>query len=305
MNVNFYYEQPVPWNGGIHCLIGETLFEYYRTQFPDIKFTKVDLRITDTAMPEEKYKIKLTYNPYSYHCVIIENDESKKYFLISIMDKLSFTDNWDTENCVEIFPTSGAHKDCITYLSLDMRYTPFTTQHIDLQCEIECEELYKLNLPKITPGKPYFRSTFPYHFREYIRDDNRFDATHEERVLPSKFIERMSKESISIDINGAAEISNRTVLAMCLGNALIRPKLVIKYHNDLIPDFHYAAVKCDDLSNYKELADAYIDRFEELKKDKDLVHYLSINGRKWYEENATFESNIKICKELINFKKII
>ena len=108
-----------------------------------------------------------------------------------------------------------------------------------------------------------------------------------------------------MDINGVGEISCRSLDAMGLQTALIRPKLTIQYHNPLIPDYHYAEVKCNDLGDFKGLADAYIEKFEELKKDPDLVNFLSKNGREWYEQNATIESYLEIHLKLINLNKLL
>jgi hypothetical protein len=91
---------------------------------------------------------------------------------------------------------------------------------------------------------------------------------------------------------------------MGVKSALIRPKLTIKYHNELIPDYHYASLRCDDLGNWKSVADAYIDRFEELKKHPDEIEFLSNNGRKWYEENATIDAHVNILKKVIDLNKL-
>ena len=91
-------------------------------------------------------------------------------------------------------------------------------------------------------------------------------------INSQEFIDIISKNSINIDINGAAEVSCRTFDALGLQSALIRPKLNVKQHNELIPDYHYAALKCEDLGNWKEVADAYIERFEDLKKDLKWIH---------------------------------
>jgi hypothetical protein len=107
-----------------------------------------------------------------------------------------------------------------------------------------------------------------------------------------------------MDINGHAEISLRTIDALGLGNAVIRPKLLIQYHNPLIPDYHYAALKCDDQSNLKEMADAYIEKFEELKNNPELVRFLGENGRKWYVENARLDGYVNIHSQIINLEKL-
>jgi hypothetical protein len=304
--INLHYEYDGIQFGVVHILAAEKLLDYYRDQFPDIEFNKINY-LHENNPPPIKEQDKFKHNHFSSLCIIIENDENKKYFVISLMDVFNFLPVWkDFNNCVEIFPSCGVHIDDFMYEPLEtIKYTPFTCPQSFYKYETKAEELYRLNLPKITPNKPYFRSSTPYLFRKYIQEinDSRFDV-HSGQVPYDEFISDMSKKSIVIDINGVAEISNRTILAISLGCALIRPKLSIKFHNEFIPDFHYAAVKCNDLSNYEELADAYIERFEELKKDKDLVHFLSINGRKWYEENSTLESFTNLCKKLIDLKKL-
>ena len=126
----------------------------------------------------------------------------------------------------------------------------------------------------------------------------------ETKIAPELFIDEMALNSINIDINGAAEVSCRTFDALGLQSALIRPKLNVKQHNELIPDYHYAALKCEDLGDWKTVGEAYVERFEDLKKDPELVKFLSENGRKWYEENATMDAHVNILKKLLDFNKL-
>jgi hypothetical protein len=282
-------------------MAADKLLHIFRKRYPEIEFEIVDLSYAGAASTGPYCKFK--DNPQCSSCLIIENPENKKYFLISYMDKLAAVASWDLENCVEIFAAGGVHMEDLHYNVGSFPYTPISPPHVDYTWEIIAEEYYQQNLPKITPEKPFFMSQKPYLFRKYIHNDPRFDS-HIARATYKEFVEIIGGHSIVIDINSVAEISNRTVDAFSLGCALLRPKYTLKFHNDLIPDFHYAVVKCNDLSNYKELADAYIERFEELKKDKEMVRFLSINGRKWYEENATLESHVNILNKVINIEKL-
>jgi len=302
MKINFHYEHSGIYTQTSNLLASNKLFYIFKEKYPEIEFEIINL-IHSNIVPEIGQFCKFTNNVYSSACLIIENPENKKYFLISYMDKLECVRGWDLENCVEIFASVGVQSDDFHYAPCPITYTPISPTHWLHTWEIIDEEYYRKNLPKITPDKPFFMSLVPYNFREYIHNDPRFDS-HATKIPYEEFIKIFGSHSIVIDINGAAELSNRTIDAFALGCALLRPKFTLKFHNDLIPDFHYAAVKCDDLSNYKELADAYIDRFEELKKDKDLVHFLSVNGRKWYEENVTLESHINILNKVINIEKL-
>jgi hypothetical protein len=309
MKLNFYYEFPT---SGIaadtcHLLAAEKLFNDSKIMYPDIEFTKINSHgyTYENGIPTTKS------NPgckYSHFFVIIENPDNKKYFVLSYWDKLIDVKNqngfcWDLENCVEIFASAGVHTDDIFYKPIDFNYTPISCLTIHKSGEDRAQELYKIKNKRIIPNKLHFR-TGSYLFRKYlIENDNRFDIKTE-RLSPKDFIDELDQYLINIDINTVAEISGRTVDILALGSALIRPKLTIKFHNELIPDYHYAAVKCEDIHDYKKLADAYIDRFEDLKKDLEYVKFISENGRAWYEENASLDAHVNILKKLINYSKL-
>jgi hypothetical protein len=284
----------------LYYLSSVLLFRAIKKKYPDFDVRPVDNHgMVVGNCPHCKFA-------FCYH--IIENVETKKYFVISWADKLHgilHAPTWDLENCAEIFTGLGVHIDDKYYEKhTEIKYTPATSMTSLLSTYRRIEEYHKLKLPKHIPEKPYFRGGY-YNVREWIgTHDDRFQF-NPNRIQGYKFIEEIGQLAINIDINGAAEISCRTLDAMGLSSALIRPKLAVEFHNPLIPDYHYAALKCDDQSKLKELADAYIERFEDLKKDPDYVQFLSENGRKWYEENATLESYEKIYMKLLDFNKLL
>lgn len=305
MRLNFYYEHTLEFSDICHLKAAEKLFTSYKQTYLDIQFNNIDSR--------EMFYKNVTNNrtcpacKFSPFFVIIENPDNKKFFVISYWDRLKdiTLDNldWDLENCVEIFPAAGTHEDNISYKPANLKYTPISPLTVHKSAEDKAQELYALGIKKTIPKKLYFRGG-SYLFRQYLSvHDNRFTINHD-RLDTIQFIEEMAKNAINIDINAVAEISGRTVDALALGTALIRPKLSIKYHNELIPDYHYAEVKCEDQSDYPKLANAYIEKFEQLKKDKDLIKFLSENGRKWYEENASTDAHIRILKKVIDLNKL-
>jgi hypothetical protein len=168
------------------------------------------------------------------------------------------------------------------------------------ESEEAIEEFYKQ--PKVIPERLYFKGGC-YDIREYMYGDGRIEMDNF-RVAPRDFISLIAKYAINVDINGAAEISCRTLDALGLESALIRPKLSIQFHNPLIPNYHYADLNCADMRDWKQVADAYIERFEDLKKDPELVRFLSTNGRTWYEENATIKAHVNILKKVMDFNKL-
>ena len=309
MRLNFYYEFPTPGSiagNTCHLVAAERLLNLYKQDYPHIEFNYIN----SWGITYENGLPTLRSCPgckFSHFFVIIENPDNKKFFVISYWDKLKdiALDGtfWDLENCMGIFPSAGTHTDDCSFMPIDLEYTPAAPLTIHKSLEDKAQELYRLKVPKTTPESLFFRGG-DYGFRSYLsRNDNRFIINHE-RIDTQAFANEMAKNTINIDINAVAEISGRTIDAMALGTALIRPRLSIKYHNPLIPDYHYAEVKCEDLSNWSKLADAYVKRFEELKKDEEQVKFFSENGRKWYEENATIEAHVSILKKLIDLNKL-
>lgn len=308
MRLDFYYSSPnsSEFMTTNHSLAFDIIFERSKKKYPHIEFNKIDYYCVEApAIYDPKIHNKLLNNTAANAFIIIINPDNNKYFTFSYWDKyLGATIMWDLENCIEEFAFCGTQIDDFSYAQCDRKYTPLPPISFTMLSERYVQETYNKKLPKITPEKPYFRSQSVYLFREYLhRIDNRFNSYQE--TLPIKdFIEEMSQNSIVIDINSVAEFSCRTVEALGLGCVLVRPKLKAKFHKELINNYNYAEVECDDLSNYKLLADAYIDKFEQLKKDKDLVHYIATNGRQYYEENCAFDANVNIIESLIDFNKL-
>jgi len=276
------------------------------------------------AVPNDPTKMNRCTQPGWPGSTVIKNMDTKKFVMIPFCDTVFGFDPkvWDFENFVHLFATHGLTEDIINYnwesipSSLPpCSYTPatLTTYYLEGYKEIEkimAEETYKIR--KI-PEKLFLRARCMVFLRRYMYEqDDRFDmlGCHDEPdwkgPLPAKdFMHEMGQYSIAMDVNSVSEISLKTVDALGLGCALIRPKLFVQFHNKLIPNYHYAAIDCDDLSDYPRACDAYVEKFEELKKDPDLVKFLSDNGRKWYEENCTIESYVRIfTEELIDLKQL-
>jgi hypothetical protein len=312
MRLNFYFEWPfydtegeqlLPASDYTHLITSAKLYKLCKETYPEIDIKAVNTYHMNGKGEIETYPGHCPACKFSHFFLIIENPDTKKYFLVSYWDKFRGVtpgNFWDLENCVEIFTSVGIQANEVNFDSIDITYTPISGMSLYRQTEARIAEVYKN--PKSLPNKLYFKGGC-YDFREYMYSDGRVEMDNY-RVPPVEFIDIISKNSINIDINGAAEVSCRTFDALGLQSALIRPKLNVKQHNELIPDYHYAALKCEDLGNWKEVADAYIERFEDLKKDPNLVQFLSENGRKWYEENATMDAHVNILKKLLDFNKL-
>lgn len=285
-------------------------YEYFKNNAPD----GIEIVLKDR---DEEKKIRgadqcwyggCKFGPFYF---IIENDETKKYILVSYWDKISdvilFSDGtaWDYENCVEIITSSGVHDP---RLKDKLVYTPFTFLTTSVHVENQIEELYRSNIEKSVLEKPTFKGML-YDFREYLNKDERFDVTHRD-LHAGEYIANLATQRLSIGLHGAGETCPRDMEILGLGNALLRKKFVADFHNPLIPDYHYAAIEWEDIiandatTYWRNLADRYIERYEQIKYDDEYLHFIATNGRKWYEENATIDANVRLMAKLVDFNKL-
>lgn len=312
MNIKFYFEFPYPnidkepyqpigtTTSHLHSSI--LLFKKLQSLYPDINFQAVNSNYLN-ELGELGPKKPEPSSKYSHFFVIIENSDNKKYFVISYWDKLRGVPenySWDWENMVELFACCGTQANEINYQDCGIKYTPVSNMCLHITAASAIEELR--HIEKTFPEKLKFKGG-NYDFRSHVYTDGRISIDND-RVPQYQFIQEYAKDLVMIDINAASEISHRTFDAFGLGAALIRPKLTIRYHNPLVPNRHYAALDCEDLGNWDAHLNAYFTKFEELKKNPDLVRHLGHQGRLWYEQNATTEAHSSLLSKLIDFRKL-
>jgi hypothetical protein len=340
MKVNCYFERgALHWsNISAHNFVYNKLVEKY----PEIEFHAIHTAVDLMPQPDGTYKSMREYTNYTGPAckygpfwMVIQNTANNKFFVVSYWDKLNdfFHTNWDVENCVEILTGIGLHKNDIFYEKLDVKYTPTSFVGSTLQNEFRIEELYKqrmemgknslldrtkrkLGLHKGTdpygrtyPEKLMFRG-YTYLFRKHIINDERY-VVHTDKVDEPTYLQELDSYALNFSPNGAGEICFRDFEVMGLGSALFRQKLVVDFHNKLIPNYHYISVDFDDIPKdtdyvtyWNKLADRIHERFQEVKDDHDFIDFVAKNGRKWYEENGTAEKNSEIIVSLLDLNKI-
>jgi hypothetical protein len=249
--------------------------------------------------------------------LVIENDENKKYILISYWDRLSDVlvnldgparTHFDPENCVEILTSAGVHDPKVA----GMPYTPFTFVTTSRRVEWQIEKMYRSKVIKTIPEKLKFKG-FLYDFREHLSLDDRFDVRNKDKYA-EEYIEELATERISLGLHGAGETCPRDMEMLGLGNVMVRKNIVANYHNPLIPDVHYAGVEWKDIpydmyyqrdDYWKELANRYYDKFQQIKNDEEYLNYVSQNARQWYVENGTIKANVRLMCKLVDFNKLV
>lgn len=249
---------------------------------------------------------------YDKALFVIENPITQKFIAFSMYDKIRYLVELKevSDNCIEYLPSWGIHWDDCRYEQIpNFKYTPVSAiTHYALSYH-QIEKSYKENVAndkRIFPDKIYFRAN-AWGVRDLLKKASDKVCLKQGRISGNDFIDELNKYNVNFDINAVAEVSCRTFDIMGLGGALIRPELTIQYHNKLIPNYHYAAIKGNFVyedQNGKEIVEAYLDRLEDLRKDPDFVRFLSENGRKWYEENCTIENCSQIIVDRIDLNKL-
>ena len=333
MKVNLYYEFPNDTaliNGSIKpnwvhnfVKVANKLIEEY----PEIEFKKV-VRWSGNMASKNPWSRELgvpfdknTHASISDTIFIIENVENKKYFAITMWDKgyweISAWSDLD-ENCVEVFAHAGMHIDDYTYKLSPIKYTPLNIPTIMHEEENFINEFYHNNLKenkRVIPDKLFFQTSTLYLFRKYIFENEPYRYNLNlgyDRDLHTWF-NKLSQFKVNMDINCVAEPSGRISQIMGLGTALIRPKLNHKFQNDLIPNYHYILVEHDNFDAekhhniekyYQSLSNAYIDTYERVKKEIDLIDFVSKNGREYWENHCLPDKWVSDTVNLIDLNKL-
>ena len=311
MNFSVYYQKNdgYGWNP---LVIFDKVLENLVKKYPEHKFNFVDSLLL---------KDPLTYggpcNQYSNLFCRIENNDNNKYLLVSYWDivkdifEKETNSGFNIEKLQELFTSIGIQSKDRNHIyqykpcNPEIKYTPISFSHTLIRAEPIIEDLNQKKLDKIISKVPKFRG-FCMGFRTYLLEDKRFNITdtRQERLSIEDYLAEINQEKINLSFNGIGEVSHRDIDILGLGNVLLRSKLMVKFHNDLIPEYHYASVDVPDQSDFKTLSDAFLDKYHKIKDDKEYLDFISSNGRKWYLENGTAGKNAKIISDLMDVNKL-
>ena len=233
-------------------------------------------------------------NPCSYyspHIMVIKNKDNGKYIIISYWDRaeeLSYTvHGWDDSKRVQLVTSSGVFGD--------IQHTPFS-----YICYSKLyDTIHKTAIPmtKKENNDLFFRG-YLYGQRFSLSETNKIKITSEKIYPEENYFHELSNNRLSLSLNGAGEICNRDLEILSSRSVLFRPKLNQKFHNELIPDYHYLTFDvCEDAN---EQADIILKKFNEVKDDVKYLKFISENGYKWFKQNGTISSNVKILKKVVN-----
>jgi len=317
MEIHFIYERPVSVTKPFQMEVFDKFFHKIKELRPYINCVYVDAQ-------EEKRRLGLPmhqFGRYDGYMLEILNPANKKYSLASYgeINHIFCTPGnagfpyfgFDPSNLMQFITSTSWTTNSVTSKLSEhvMSYNPIPWSYGVLNKFVEqyIEENYNANLPKTIPDKPRFRCHPPDWVRQHILSDDRFEGINkaDSCLSTEEYIKELASHRINISTNGNAEICNRDFEILGLGNVLIRPTLVGKFHDPLIPNKHYIGVDYDDYINVKAVADSILDAYNRVKKDNELMDYISKNAREWYLKNGTIDANVDILIKLVDFSKLM
>lgn len=115
------------------------------------------------------------------------------------------------------------------------------------------------------------------------------------------YLHRSVTYKVGLSLAGVTEICHRDIEYMAIGLPILRLEFTQKYNPELVPNHHYIAVSTDGLGNdpniHKIGGDEYIDRFRdrfnEVRNDQSTINNISMNARKYYEDNCSPHVRVK------------
>jgi len=231
----------------------------------------------------------------SAHIMTIKNTLNGKYLIISywdnVYDLMLESNGWNPNDCVEIITSSGVN-GCKNLTPFS--YLPYTIEFEDLSKNAK-------HMDDKQNNELFFKG-FLYGDRLQLKNCGKLNIS-DNKIHPTiKYFEELTNNKICLSLNGAGEICNRDIEILSARSVLLRPKISFKFHNELIPNYHY--ISFEKTYDPKIQSDIILEKYESIKNDKDYLKYISENGYKWFLENGTIESHVKMLKNIINIEKL-
>lgn len=125
----------------------------------------------------------------------------------------------------------------------------------------------------------------------------------------SQYLREAIRYKMGLSIGGVAEICHREVDYMAIGLPNIRLEYMSQFNPPLIPDVHYISVSREkngfpwdarlNRIGGDDYAQAYIDRFLEVKDDEEFLRYVATNAREYYENYCDYGNRAKHLVKLM------
>ena len=266
--------------------IYDAAYKLCKNKFPEIKYQALEQYISDGTRPS------------SSHHLIVKNNKSNKYKVVTYCDNAAYLIvedlGWDYKNCLGIYSAvdAGVEK-AITPIS----YCAFNSTLEDIVKGLNLDFKYKKNNTLVFRG-------FLYGQRLNLEADNDTVKILNHKLPINDYLIELNNQSISLSLNGQAEICNRDIEILSVGSVLLRPKLTrTQFKNPLIEDYHYVSFEYH--SDPQEQLNIIIQKYNEIKENFTYLIDIAKNGHEWYLNNGTILANAQIISDTINLEELI
>lgn len=175
--------------------------------------------------------------------------------------------------------------------------------------------VFKLKRCAFQPYSPWINYNYFYRKRQFIDFEDLIDSMffrcttgrgdeeslHSLDIVNDKFLplrqelylDKAINYKVGLSIPNSAGICHRDIDSMAIGLPLMRFEMTGKYYPELIPNHHYISISNEGfkdggvINGGPEYVDAYINKFMEVKDDKDFLNFISKNAYDYFEKNIS------------------
>jgi UDP-galactopyranose mutase len=262
---------------------------------------------TDVYLKSSTNPVKMLECEY-----IIEDQDTEEFYILSVAEQLTHCvlTQQDNPKLKKVLYSQYIPDQMVHHCGVNSnKYYPwifFPQDVVDLENYYEKRKtLNEFNEKMFFRGNTQYRPIINYINPEILSNTNKTEFT-------SYFDELISHE-VCLSIGGVAngDLCYRDIECMALGIPILRFDFVTTLNPALIPNYHYISIPLQlDLPKHRDVlkdrlgnenhAKLIEKRYHEIINNKNLLKFISNNGRNYYEKYLSKESRVKHTLNLLN-----
>lgn len=295
-----YYKGDGKWSGGIE-LQNEILYNRQQTKNPAIADT--DFIIENISNGEI---VIITFGKFFHHRIVhwMKNDKVKSILCAHYSDR-HFVEHYTSNNCFD-------YADKVQPWIFGF----FAEFDVDKYRELrDVTETLNSNL--------YFKGGGAKNeegYRKVVYHLEQKNMLNTSVVKFDRYLEELAVQEIAfshyLDLDyfktgteSCGELCYRDIEMMSIGVPFIRIEYKSQLHKALIPNHHYICIPREEAfiaynrGGDEAVADLVIEKYEQVKKNKQLLKFISNNQREWYDTYMRFPKSAELAMELSGINK--
>ena len=114
------------------------------------------------------------------------------------------------------------------------------------------------------------------------------------------YITQTSMHRVLLSLPGMGDICHRDIEGFAVGTCVLRTRLLLEFHHNLIPDYHYISIDSDFWkTDPKALADIMEEKLTNALETKGYLESMARNAMDWYDTNVSYRGVMKLTKDLL------